>query len=374
MQRSICVFQTEAGEGHRNAERVIRKAMGDSAAIDSFETYRDVLAGYDVAAKYLGISSPELYNKLVLQKGRTGVTWTVLAGLNLAYLKIMKGRLARRVAEFVSHRHCDMAVTLVPLLGSVLTEGVKRANKNIPVITVATDFTEPVKGVWFQDERQIVIVCTPEAEQQALGAGIPRDQVHLLSGAPIDTEALDPATADAAEIKKHLSGVKPVVLLLFGGHAGQVVESYMEAMEASSVDADVVCVCGRNESLRERLAARGFGKLKLATGFVDIAPYYAAADLVVGKPGPGVIAEAAHMNAPLLLEFNRATMAQERFNAGWAKRRGIAETFSSTGELIERLQLMLEPGRLAAYQARTREIQNNSMAEIKDILSRYLAV
>jgi UDP-N-acetylglucosamine:LPS N-acetylglucosamine transferase len=95
-----------------------------------------------------------------------------------------------------------------------------------------------------------------------------------------------------------LSGDKPVTLLIYGGHADQVVEKLVEAVENRTVDTNPACVCGRNEALRDRLDSRGFSKLKLATGFVDVAPYYAAADLVVDKPGPGVITEVSHMARP----------------------------------------------------------------------------
>lgn len=369
---TVCIFQTDAGEGHKNAEKVIRKALGEQVRFQSFEIYKDVLADYDLAAKYLGLSSPDIYNKVVLQKGYTGIAWTVLAGLNLAYLKIMKGRLAGAVAEFLSGRDCDVAVALVPLLNSVLAEGVARTGRDIPLISVVTDFIQPFKGIWFQDPRQHVIVCTPEARDQALKAGIKEEQVHLLSGAPIDTEALDPKSADPGEVRNHLSGDKPVTLMIYGGHAGQVVEKYIEAIEDSEADTDIVCICGRNEALRDRLESRGFSKLKLATGFVDVAPYYAVADLVLGKPGPGVITEAAHMGAPLLLEYNSGTMAQERFNAKWAAERGIAETFSDKADLIEKLDGMLKPESLQSYRAATRKMKNNSMAEIKEIFGKYL--
>jgi 1,2-diacylglycerol 3-beta-galactosyltransferase len=371
-EKSICIFHTEAGEGHRTAEKVIRKAMDEAARIDSFEIYRDVLADYDPAAKYLGLSSPGIYNKVVLQKGHTGLVWTVLAGLNLAYLKIMKGRLAERVAGFLQDRDYDLVIALLPLMNAVIAEGISRSENATPLLSVVTDFTEPVRGIWFQDRRQHVIVCTPEAMEQALNRGIPEENVHLLSGAPLDGEQYRPGDVDASEVREHLSGDKPVLLLLYGGHAGRSALAHLKAVENSPLEVDLVCVCGRNQALREDLASRSFQKLKLVTGFVSLPPYYEVADLVIGKPGPGVITEAAHMDTPLLLELNSKTMAQERFNAKWAAERGIAETFADGGELADKLPEMLKPEKLEAYRARTREIENNSMEELGKIIRGYL--
>jgi hypothetical protein len=63
-----CIFLTNAGEGHKNAEKVIRKALGERVKFKSLEIYKDMLADNDLAAKYRGLSSPEIYNKVVLQK------------------------------------------------------------------------------------------------------------------------------------------------------------------------------------------------------------------------------------------------------------------------------------------------------------------
>lgn len=372
-EKSICIFHTEAGEGHRTAEKVIRKAVGGAARIDSFEIYRDVLADYDLADKYLGISSPGIYNKVVLQKGHTGLIWTVLAGLNLAYIKLMKSRLANRVAEFLDGGRYDLVIALLPLMNSVISEGISRSRGNTPLLSVVTDFTEPVNGIWFQDRRQHVIVCTPEAREQALARGIPEGQVHLLSGAPLDGEQYRPGEVDASEVRAHLSGDRPVLLLLYGGHAGRSAVDHLQAIEKSQLDVDLVCVCGRNEDLCETLEDRNYKKLKLITGFVSLPPYYAAADLVVGKPGPGVITEAAQMKVPLLLESNSKTMAQEKFNAKWAKERGIAETFADGRQLVGKLREMLRPEKLEAYRAETRKIENNSMRELGEIIRGYLA-
>jgi 1,2-diacylglycerol 3-beta-galactosyltransferase len=69
-------------------------------------------------------------------------------------------------------------------------------------------------------------------------------------------------------------------------------------------DIDVAVVCGRNDILRwrlTRLAARADGRLTVR-GFADnMADWLRCADVVVGKAGPGTIAEAACCAAPLLL-------------------------------------------------------------------------
>jgi 1,2-diacylglycerol 3-beta-galactosyltransferase len=64
----------------------------------------------------------------------------------------------------------------------------------------------------------------------------------------------------------------------------------------------VIAVCGRNERLRRQLLSQSFGTPTLALGFVDDMPdLMRASDLVVGKAGPGAIAEALATGLPLVL-------------------------------------------------------------------------
>ena len=67
---------------------------------------------------------------------------------------------------------------------------------------------------------------------------------------------------------------------------------------------DVAVICGRNQRLRRRLtrlAERAGGRLTVH-GFVDnMADWLRCADIVVGKAGPGTIAEATCCAAPLVL-------------------------------------------------------------------------
>jgi hypothetical protein len=105
---------------------------------------------------------------------------------------------------------------------------------------------------------------------------------------------------------------------------------------------DVVVICGRNRSLRRRvgrLAERtGDGRLT-AQGFVgNMADWLRCADIVVGKAGPGTIAEATCCGAPLVL--TSFVPGQEKGNAEFV-------TDSGAGVYAPRpRQLAAEVGRL----------------------------
>ena len=56
-----------------------------------------------------------------------------------------------------------------------------------------------------------------------------------------------------------------------------------------------------------------------------------AADFMIGKPGPGSIAEAMLRHLPVLVECNSWTLPQERYNAEWVKKKMWASCCRTSG-------------------------------------------
>ncbi|WP_345637534.1 glycosyltransferase [Rugosimonospora acidiphila] len=95
-----------------------------------------------------------------------------------------------------------------------------------------------------------------------------------------------------------------LVLLTGGGEGAGGIGRRVAAILRQCDDVGVVALCGRNRGLRDNLAAlaaRSAGRL-IVRGFVEnMAQWLRCADVVVGKAGPGTIAEAACCGTPMLL-------------------------------------------------------------------------
>ncbi len=55
----------------------------------------------------------------------------------------------------------------------------------------------------------------------------------------------------------------------------------------------------------------------------EIHKWMRAADFLIGKPGPGSIAEAMVRKLPVLIECNAWTLPQEHYNAEWVKEKQV---------------------------------------------------
>jgi len=97
-----------------------------------------------------------------------------------------------------------------------------------------------------------------------------------------------------------------------------------------------------------------------------------AADFLIGKPGPGSIAEAMIRKLPVLIECNAWTLPQERYNAEWVKEKNVGIVLKSFKDVASGARQMLEPARLAEFRTNVDAQNNRAIFEIPEILAKLL--
>jgi 1,2-diacylglycerol 3-beta-galactosyltransferase len=194
-----------------------------------------------------------------------------------------------------------------------------------PVITVITDL---VTAHLSWRDAAVDRVVVPSAEMAAQYAdkstGSAWDETaagrFVPLGLPVAAEFCQPPLDEAQrrELKRELGVSGDFLVVLTGGAEGSGGLRRRAAAILRRVDGvDVAVICGRNRALTRRvtrLAGRaGQGRLTVH-GFVgNMADWLRCADIVVGKAGPGTIAEAACCGAPLVL--TSFVPGQEKGNA-----------------------------------------------------------
>jgi 1,2-diacylglycerol 3-beta-galactosyltransferase len=97
-----------------------------------------------------------------------------------------------------------------------------------------------------------------------------------------------------------------------------------------------------------------------------------AADFLIGKPGPGSIAEAMVRELPVLIECNAWTLPQERYNAEWVKEKRVGIVLNSFREVVSGVRQMCEPARLAEFRENVARLNNRAIFEIPEMLEDLL--
>ncbi|KAI0566863.1 Monogalactosyldiacylglycerol synthase [Gracilaria domingensis] len=166
----------------------------------------------------------------------------------------------------------------------------------------------------------------------------------------------------------------PTVLILFGG--APPTDTVMELVKRFSSrplsdTVNVIAVCGSNSLLLDRLTRwkRGNPNVSLCiTGFTDQIPLLMqVSDVLVGKPGPGVVSEAFVSALPLILitgDSGAKVMKQEQDVLHWVCSKGIASVVHSCEQAAAVTLAQISQMREAIDSMEV----NNAVFEVRDLI------
>jgi 1,2-diacylglycerol 3-beta-galactosyltransferase len=98
----------------------------------------------------------------------------------------------------------------------------------------------------------------------------------------------------------------------------------------------------------------------------------ALSDFFIGKPGPGSISEALQFDLPVVVERNKKTMPQERYNTAWIAEKRLGIVLRSFGEIAAGVEQLLREETFAELRANARAYSNRAIFEIPSILDEVL--
>jgi 1,2-diacylglycerol 3-beta-galactosyltransferase len=155
-------------------------------------------------------------------------------------------------------------------------------------------------------------------------------------------------------------GLEPdrfTVLLIGGGEGMGRIAELAVAIDGAGLPAQQVVICGRNNTLRQRLARHAWRTSTRVLGFVDDMPrWMQAASVVVTKAGPSTICEALVTGRPILL--TGYVPGQESGNVDYVVGAGAGLLTPTPEALVAALQRLNGPDAAARHQmaARARQL------------------
>jgi 1,2-diacylglycerol 3-beta-galactosyltransferase len=352
----------DTGGGHRSAAAAVAQALDRTLPGRFVPVICDPLRGPDVPRLlrwFAGLYGPciRLTPWLWWLFWRSSDSPRVLGAVRRTVMAPVYGSVARaakacRPALIVAFHPmtADPAVRARGLMGSLS-----------PVVTVITDLIT-AHLAWRDAAVDRVIVPSEEMAdryaQQDQGDGrdaVPADR-YVPLGLPVAAEFCQPPLDEAKrnELKRELGLSGDFLVVLTGGAEGSGgLRRRAAAILRQVDDVDIAVICGRNRSLNRRvsrLAGRsGRGRLT-AHGFVgNMADWLRCADIVVGKAGPGTIAEATCCGAPLVL--TSFVPGQEKGNAQFVTGAGAGVYAPRPRQLAAEVgRLRRDPTALAAMR------------------------
>src|SRR5271167_3291137 len=374
--KKIHVVFHDGGGGHRNAAvalQTIAAQQGRDWQVELVQ-FQDLTDRLDVLRRLTGIRIQQQYN-IMLQNGWTLGSKYLLRVLQLT-IRLFHGPMVRLLEEFWREHPADLLVSVIPHFNREISESWSAVYPGRPFVTLITDLADYPPRFWIEPiKEQYVIAGTEKAAEQARAFG--HDEAHIFqaSGMILRPDFYVNDDVDPVALRKEM-GLQPdlpTAIVLFGGHGSKVMLYLAERLNKASLPLQLILICGRNDELAAKLRTRKWDMPVHIVGFTkEVHKLMRAADFLIGKPGPGSIAEAMVRKLPVLIECNAWTLPQERYNAEWVTEKRVGIVLKNFDDIVEGVQQMLEPATLAELRRNVAALDNRAIFEIPEMLAKLL--
>jgi UDP-N-acetylglucosamine:LPS N-acetylglucosamine transferase len=374
--KKIHVVFHDGGGGHRNAAVALQTIISQQRRDWQVELmqFQDLTDSLDVLRKLTGIRIQQQYN-ILLQNGWT-LGSTYLLRVLQTIIRLFHNPLVHLLEKFWREKPADLLVSVIPHFNRQICESWTKVYPGRPFVTLITDLADFPPRFWIDPiPEQYVIAGTEKAAEQARALG--HDDAHIFrtSGMILRPDFYVADNSEPRELRKEM-GLRadlPTAIVLFGGHGSKVMYEITKLLDAADLPVQLILICGRNEELAAKLRARQWKMPVNIIGFTkEVHKLMRAADFLIGKPGPGSIAEAMMRKLPVLIECNAWTLPQERYNAKWVKENRVGIVLKSFGDVVAGVRQMLEPATLAEFRKNVAAQDNRAIFEIPEILAQLL--
>lgn len=374
--KKIQILFHDAGGGHRNAAVALQTIIQQQnrpwqVELTQFQELTDQL---DILRKLTGIRIQEQYN-ILLRNGWT-LGATQLLRILQTTIRIFHGPMVKLLTKQFRESPVDLLVSVIPHFNREIGEAWNALHPERPFVTLITDLADFPPRFWIEPGNEQYVICgTERAVEQARAMG--KDGAHIFATSGMilrpDFYASDNADAVAVRRELNLRPELPTGMMLFGGFGSKVMYEIAERLEAEQLPLQLIVICGRNEKLAEQFRARAWKMPVHVVGFTkEVHHLMRAADFLIGKPGPGSVAEAMVRQLPVILECNAWTLPQERYNTKWVREKKAGIVLNNFQEIVGGVRQLLEPGKLAELRCNVTKLQNRAIFEIPEIFAKLL--
>ncbi|HWB23009.1 MAG TPA: hypothetical protein VG652_08980 [Gaiellaceae bacterium] len=237
---------------------------------------------------------------------------------------------ARGLLKLIAETKPDVIVSVYPVTTEVLGHLRRAGRVEVPVCAAITDLA--MMHYWAAPGIDLHLITHPETEAEVRSIAGEQTEVRVVHGLT-RPEFVEPYDSTEARQLLELPADGKVVLVSGGGWGVGDLSVAVEAALALETVSAVVCLCGRNDTLRDQLAGRFAGDPRFrAEGFTEqIADWLAAGDALIHSTGGLTVLE-AHMRGCPTISFGWGRGHIRANNAAF-RQFGLAEVAATPAEL-----------------------------------------
>jgi UDP-N-acetylglucosamine:LPS N-acetylglucosamine transferase len=280
----------------------------------------------------------------------------------------------RRIKRIVARVRPQLIITTQAFLSYSTARVNEHQPKRVPLVFQLTDLGQLHMTYLTEKRAEAYLAPTREIFTQALEQGIRKDRLYL-TGRPIRRQFSEVLPRERAETLMPL-GLDPDLFTLFlqGGAEGSAgVDRMIKGLLSAGVPVQIILAVGNNKQIAERYADHK--QVSILPFTEKIAPYMAAADIIVGKAGASFISEAFTLEKPFLVttfipgQETPNLRFIEQHNLGW-----ICLNLAAQQELLVKLvnspKMMAEKVEsIRAYRIWNKQVNQGICSIIERLLS-----
>lgn len=371
--KRILILSASAGAGHVRAAQALEKALKATGQVE------DVV--HEDALQYTNVAFRRVYSKSYLDMVNTAPQ--VLGLLydfadkpwkderqRLAFDRLNTLPLIRMLNKFKP----DLVLNTHFLPAEIISFLNCRRRVHTRNAVVVTDLD--VHSMWLCHHYWRYFVAMDETKMHLTQLGFSPERI-MVSGIPVDPVFAQNKNKLEMRKKYNLDPKLPTIYMSTGGFGVGPTEELLESLMQMKQPAQVLAMCGRNESLRDRLADEALelslrSNLKIVpVGFTtDVDEYMAASDMVLGKPGGLTTSEA--LCKGLVFVVVNPIPGQEERNADHLLEEGAAIRCNNLPTLAYKVDNLIEnEERFAEMRANALRLSRPNAAEkiVETVLS-----
>jgi Glycosyltransferase family 28 C-terminal domain len=375
--KKIQILFHDAGGGHRNAAVALQTVISEQNRPWEVELvqFQDLTDQMDVLRKLTGIRIQEQYN-IILRNGWTLGAKQLLRVLQ-ATIRLFHGPMVKLLSSYFRSHPAELLVSVIPHFNREIGEAWTAVYPGMRFVTLITDLADFPPHFWIEPMKEQYVICgTERAVEQARAMGKEDSHIFATSGMILRPDFYERDETDPKALRREL-GLQPGLstgMLLFGGFGSKAMYEIAERLETAGLPLQLIVICGRNEKLAAQFRRRSWKMPLHIVGFTtEVHRLMRTADFLIGKPGPGSVAEAMVRRLPVILECNAWTLPQERYNTEWVREKRVGIVLKSFEEIVSGVKELLEPARLAEFRRNVGALNNQAVFEIPEIFAKLLA-
>lgn len=368
----VLILSASAGTGHLRAAAALlgvckgHRGIGEVRNVDAL-TYTNKLFR-------------DFYSKLYIQlivKSPTFLGWwydQLDEPWHTAKMRLMMDRInTRPLVQMIKEFNPDITICTHFLPAEIISHLITEKRLKTRLSIVVTDFD--VHAMWLCKSFHHYFVALDESKAHLTAMGLPEQRISV-SGIPIGAEFSARRNRDALRMARGLSPDRPVILLSAGALSVGPAEYIVRALARMKTPAQVVVICGKNETLKAEVEAEvrrhtASPVTYTVTGYTDVMhEWMALADLFLGKPGGLTTAESLASGLPMLIF--QPIPGQEERNSDHLLEQGVAIRCNQITTMAYKIdRLFQDPKRLRSMAAAAKRMAKPRAA--REIVETLLA-